>query len=88
MWVNAGHSIAYESSTDSSLVLAGVGYALPQKQGLFVETSATFSDSTTLTVEGGYTKAFTQLQVDVYALKNLSQANSWQIATGVGWKIR
>lgn len=88
MWVNAGHSIAYESSTDSSLVLAGVCYALPQKQGVFVESSTTFSDSTTLTVEGGYTKAFTQLQVDVYALKNLSQANSWQIATGVGWKIR
>ena len=88
MWVNAGHSIAYESSVDSSLVLAGVGYTLPQKHGLFVESSATFSDSTTLTVEGGYTKAFTQFQVDVYALKDLSQANSWQIATGVGWRLR
>lgn len=88
VWVNAGHSVEYDTNTGSSLVLGGVGYALPKKQGLFLESSAALADTPTVTIEGGYTKAFESVQIDVYTLKNLTTPDGWQIATGVGWRLR
>ena len=88
MWFNTGHTLIYETKSRSSIALAGVGYTLPAKQGLFVESSATLSDSTAITIEGGYTKTFTTFQLDLYALKNVTTPESWQLATGIGWKFR
>jgi len=87
-WINAGYTLDYNTNTGTSLVLAGLGYTLPNQQGLFVESSAVLSSNTSATLEGGYTKTFKQIQVDVYALTDLTTPQNWQIATGVGWKIR
>ena len=87
-WINTGYTFDYNTNSGSSLVLAGLGYTLPNQQGLFIESSAVLSSSTNATVEGGYTKTFNQIQVDIYALTDLTTPQTWQIATGVGWKIR
>lgn len=91
-WTNMGTLFTYPQ-TDASLntdflVLAGVGYALPNSQGLFIESSSIISDSTTLTIESGYTKMLGSIQVDLYALKDLTQDNAWQLAMGFAYRFR
>ena len=88
MWVNAGHVLTYDTRVGSSIALIGVGYTFPQNHGLFIETSSTMEETATVTIEGGYTKTFNQLQVDLYALKDLHSSENWQIATGIGWRFR
>ena len=87
-WINTGYTLDYNTNAGTSLVLAGFGYTLPNQQGLFIESSAVFSGSTSATLEGGYTKTFKQIQVDLYALTDLTNPQTWQIATGVGWRLR
>ena len=88
MWVNAGHVLTYDTRTGSSIALAGVGYTFPQNHGLFIETSSTMEETATVTIEGGYTKTFQKIQVDVYALKDAHTSENWQLAMGIGWRFR
>lgn len=88
MWVNAGHVLTYDTRTGYSIALAGVGYAFPRNHGIFIETSSTMKETTTVTFESGYTKTFQQFQVDLYALKEVHSSENWQLATGFGWRFR
>ncbi len=88
-WINAGHALGYDSTTEgSTLLITGLGYTLPNQQGLFVESSATISNTIHTTIQSGYSKTFKQLQLDVYAMKTLNTPGAWQVSTGLGWRIR
>jgi hypothetical protein len=91
-WTNMGTLFTYPQKDASLgtdfLVLAGVGYALPNAQGLFIESSSIISNSTTLTIESGYTKMLGTIQVDLYALKDLTQDDAWQVAMGFAYRFR
>ena len=91
-WSNIGTLFTYPhndaSLSTDFLVLAGVGYALPNAQGLFIESSSVVSDSTTLTIESGYTKVLGSTQVDLYALKDLTQDDAWHLAMGLAYRFR
>ena len=94
-WTNMGTLFTYpQNEIDTAsvntdfLVLGGVGYALPNAQGIFIESSSIISNSTNLTIESGYTKMIGTTQVDIYALKDLTQNNTWQVAMGLAYRFR
>ena len=88
IWLNTGYSLEYETTTGTTSVVGGVAYALPNQQGLFVESSATIANTSIVTIQSGYSKTFDSLQVDVYALKDITTPDVWQFATGFGWRFR
>ena len=88
IWLNTGYSLEYETTTGSTAVVGGVAYALPNKQGLFIESSATLSSTTAVTIQSGYSKTLDSVQVDIYALKDVTTPGAWQLATGIGWRFR
>ena len=88
-WLNTGITRSYAGMNDlTGLLIGGIAYALPQNQGLFVESTDVISQGHNLSIEGGYYKTFSQVQVDIYLLKDLSNSNQWQFATGFAWKFR
>ena len=88
IWLNTGYSLEYETTTGSTAVVGGVAYALPNKQGLFIESSATLSSTTAVAIQSGYSKTLDSVQVDIYALKDVTTPGAWQLATGIGWRFR
>ena len=88
IWLNTGYSLAYETTIGSTSIIGGVAYALPNQQGLFVESSTTISSTTAVTIQSGYSKTVNDVQVDVYTLKDVTTPGAWQLASGVSFRFR
>ena len=88
IWLNTGYSLNYETTTGATSVVGGVAYALPNQQGLFVESGTTISSTTAVTIQSGYSKTVNDVQIDVYTLKDLTTPGAWQLATGVSFRLR
>ena len=87
-WVNVGHTTAYEDASTSILLVEGFGIPLPNNQGIFIENAITFEQGDiSSSVEGGFYKTYEDFQWDVYALSSVTERNSWQVATGIAWRI-
>ena len=69
-------------------MVGGAAYALPNQQGLFVESSTTIASTTAVTIQSGYSKTLNDVQVDVYTLKDVTTPGAWQLATGVSFRFR
>jgi hypothetical protein len=66
----------------------GANYTLPKNQGVFVESTGIVNQETSITLESGYYKTFSQFRVDLYLLKSLTETSQWQFATGLAWRFR
>lgn len=88
IWLNTGYSLNYDTTTGSTSVVGGAAYALPNQQGLFVESSTTIASTTAVTIQSGYSKTLNDVQVDVYTLKDVTTPGAWQLATGVSFRFR
>lgn len=88
-WLNAGNTTTYEDGSTSFLIVEGFGLPLPSNQGIFIENATCFENKNiSSSVEGGYYKTYDNFQWDVYALRSVTEKNSWQIATGFAWKMK
>ena len=88
IWLNTGYSLEYKTTTGSTSVVGGIAYTLPNQQGVFVESGATISSTTAVTIQSGYSKTLNGVQVDVYTLKDVTTPGAWQLATGVSFRFR
>jgi len=86
-WINTGVAKDYSSDVLSSVALWGVGYALPNNQGLFFENTNTIKPDFAATIEGGYYRTWANFQADLYLLKDISNDGQWQLATGFAWRF-
>jgi hypothetical protein len=86
-WFNTGLSQSYAHDR-STIILMGANYTLPKNQGVFVESTGIVNQETSITLESGYYKTFSQFRVDLYLLKSLTETSQWQFATGLAWRFR